>query len=61
MKHTMVYTKAELEKGNLLSLRPKVDENGIIVLASRAVEGLKLHYNTESFPILTYNDPLAHL
>ena len=55
------YTKPALEKGRLLSLRPQVNEEGVIALASRAVEGLKLHYNADSFPILTEKDPLAVL
>ena len=50
-----------MEEGKLKSLRPKVDEDGIIVLSSRAVEGFKLTYNRDRFPILTSKDPLAYL
>ena len=57
---SMEYTKPELEKGRLMSLRPHVTD-GVIALASRAVEGLKLHYNADSFPILIEKDPLAAL
>ena len=57
----MVYTTAAYEKGHLKSLRPRIDENGIISLSSRAQEGLKLHYKQDCFPILTSADPLAFL
>ena len=43
-----------------MSLRPHVTD-GVIALASRAIEGLKLHYNADSFPILIEKDPLAVL
>lgn len=61
LKVSMQYTKSEVEKGRLASLRPQVDKEGIIVLGSRADKGLKYHYNTESFPILTNKDPLSYL
>ena len=61
IKQSMVLTSEALEKGNLRSLRPRVDENGIIVLSSRAQEGIKMHYNRDRFPILTTRDPLAFL
>lgn len=58
---SMELTKIDLQKGKLRSLRPIVSEDGIISVGSRALEGMKLHYNAESFPILTYKDPLAEL
>ena len=61
IQQSMSYTSEALKKGNLKSLLPKVDENGFIVLSSRAVEGLKKSYNRDSFPILMKNDPLAFL
>ena len=61
VKQSMVYTTAVYEKGHLKSLRPMIDEGGIIVLSSRAQEGLKLHYKQERFPILTSRDPFAFL
>ena len=61
IKQSMVYTSEALEKGHLKSLCPKTDENGIIVLSSRAQEGLKLNYKQDRFPILTSADPLAFL
>ena len=61
LKESSRLTAIELEKGNLRSLRPQVDDDGVIVTSSRAVEGLKLTYNRDRFPILTSKDPLAHL
>ena len=42
-------------------LRPKVHEDGLIVLSTRAPKGMKVNYNAEVFPILTYKDPLFHM
>ena len=61
IKESMKLTKKDLDSGKLTSLRPRVEEDGVIVLSSRANEGLKHHYNQERFPILTYHDPLAYL
>ena len=61
LKLSMKYTLEDMKKGKLESLRPIVDQDGIVVLASRANEGLKLHYNNDRFPILTARDPLAYL
>ena len=54
-------TQKEVSKGKLSSLRPQVDENGIIVLSSRANKGLKHHYGNDTYQILTYNDPLSYI
>ena len=51
----------DFNAGKLVSLRPTIDEDGIVVLASRANKGMKLHYNRDRFPILTHRDPLSHL
>ena len=61
LKESMVRTEVELQKGHLKSLCPTTDEDGVIVTSSRAVEGFKLNYNRERFPILTTKDPLAFL
>ena len=61
LKESMTLTSVELVKGNLDSLRPKIDEDGVIVLSTRALKGLKLNYNVDRFPILTSKDPLAYL
>ena len=61
IKTSMQLTKVELEKGNLESLRPEVNSNGIICLNSRAIEGLQIHYDAKEFPILTYQDPVSQL
>ena len=60
VQESMKLTKKELDSGKLTSIRPHV-EDGVIVLSSRANEGLKHHYNQDRFPILTYHDPLAYL
>ena len=57
----MFLTREALEKGNLRSLCPRVDEDGVIVLSLRAQKGIKLHYSRDRFPILTTKDPLAFL
>ena len=57
----MKLTSEKLEKGHLDSLRPKTDENGLTVLSTRALEGMRKNYNNDSFPILTSKDPLARL
>ena len=56
---SMKLTREKLEKGQLDSLRPKINENNTVVLSTRALEGLKRNYDT--FPILTSKDPLARL
>ena len=61
LKMSMELTKEDMKAGKLASIRPVIDEDGIIVLSSRAKEGLKLHYNQDRFPILAYKDPLAFL
>jgi hypothetical protein len=61
IRASMKYTNEDLQKGKLKSLRPKVEEDGVVVLASRAAEGFKLHYGTDRLPILAYRDPLAQL
>ena len=61
IKLSMIRTSKELKKGDLESFQPRIDDNGIIVLSSRALEGMKVHYNEDTFPILTSDDPLAFL
>ena len=50
-----------LEEGKLKSLRPEVNKDGVIILGSRAREGLRIYYDNDEFPILAYNDPVALL
>ena len=61
IKNSMKLTSEKLEKGHLDSLRPKKDENGYIVLSTRALKGMKKNYNQDVFPILVSSDPLARL
>ena len=61
IKESMKLTSEKFEKGHLDSLRPKKDENGLIVLSTRALKGMKQNYNQDVFPILSNNDPLARL
>ena len=61
LKYSMEMTEKMLEQGKLKSLRPERNADGVIVLRSRAVHGLKLHYGVEEFPILTYNNPVSYL
>ena len=61
LKESMQLTKREMDCGKLKSLRPRVDDDGVIVLGSRAEEGFRAHYGNERFPILVYKDPLAYL
>ena len=61
IKESMKLTTEEYKKGNLASLRPRLREDGIIVLSTRALKGLKSNYNQDTFPILSRNDPLAKL
>ena len=61
LRHSMQMTERMLEGSKLVSLRAKRNKDGIIVLRSRAVEGLRVHYDTEEFPILTYDDPVSYL
>ena len=58
LRMSMKLTRGDLEKRTLTSTRPQVDENGIIILASRASES---HYNSNRIPILTFHDPLSYL
>ena len=61
LKESMIFTKVEMDRGNLNSLRPRVNEDGIIVLSTKALKGMKTNYNADIFPILTTKDPLAYL
>ena len=61
VKLSMKLTRVDLQTGKLNSLRPKVDEDGIVVIACRAINGLESYYGNDKFPILTYRDPLSHL
>ena len=61
VKQSMKYTNEDLGKGKLTSLRPRTNNNGIVVLSSRAHEGLKTHYDNDEFPILMYRDPHSFL
>ena len=61
LKESMIFTKVEMDRGNLNSLRPRVNEDGIIVLSTRALKGMKTNYNANIFPVLTTKDPLAYL
>ena len=61
VKQSMTYTSDAMKKGHLKSLRAKYDKNGVIILSSRAEEGLKSHYNQDTFPILMSADPFAFL
>ena len=54
-------TQQLIDKGQLKSLRPEVNQHGIIVLRSRAEEGMRVHYGHTEFPILAYDDPIAYL
>ena len=58
---SMKLTREDLLKGKLTSIRPRTDEDGVIVISSRANEGLKSYYGSDRFPILTYGDPLSFL
>ena len=57
----MSFTRKLLQEGKLNSLRPEVDGDGIIRLGTRALEGMKAHYKTDFFPILSHKDPIAYL
>jgi hypothetical protein len=61
IKQSMTYTSEAMSKGHLKSLRARVDDNGVIVLSSRANKGLKTNYNKDSFPILMSKDPFSFL
>ena len=58
IKNSMKLMKEEFSKGKLQSLRAEENSDGIINLRSRALQGLQRCYETEDFPILTYNDPV---
>ena len=61
IKLSMKYTKEDLDKGKLKSLRLQIDSDGIVVIGCRAVDGLRTHYNNENFPILMHRDPLSYI
>ena len=61
VKTSMQRTKKMFEQGKLASLRAEEGDDGIIRLGSRALEGLEACYESKDFPILTYDDPIAHL
>ena len=61
IKASMLLTKVEFEAGKLKSLRAQIDENGFIIINSRALSEMTSHYGNDKFPILTYKDPLAHI
>ena len=61
LRESMKHTSIALEEGKLKSLRPKLNDKGVIVISTRALKGMKSNYNADSFPILTYRDPLSNL
>ena len=61
LKTSMQRTKKLFDQGKLTPLRAEEGEDGIIRLGSRALEGLEACYETNDFPILAYDDPIAHL
>ena len=61
LKISMQRTKKLLDQGKLTSLRAEEGDDGIIRLGSRAMEGLEACYESRDFPILAYDDPIAHL
>ena len=61
IRNSMKLTEKLMEEGKLKSLRPERNQDGFIILKSRAVEGLQKHYGTSEFPILSDSDPIAHL
>ena len=42
-------------------MRPHQNDDGLIILRSRADQGLRVHYGNTEFPILASNDPIAYL
>ena len=60
-RESMKHTSIALEEGKLKSLRPKLNDKGVIVISTRALKEMKSNYNADSFPILTYRDPLSNL
>ena len=61
IQQSMKLTHQLLQEGKLDALRPERNHDNLIVLRSRAVEGLRAHYGTDEFPILAYKDPIAYL
>ena len=61
IKLSMSLTMIELKKGKLKSLRPKIDEDGMIIIESRATDEFRSYYKNDRFPILTESDILAYL
>ena len=57
----MKLTLHGLQKGLLKFLGAGIDDDGIIVLHSRAVDEFKLHYGPQRIPVLTYRDPMSYL
>ena len=61
LRYSMQTTEKMLEQGKLRSLRPERNKDDVIVLRSRAIEGLRIHYDVDEFPILTSDNPVSHL
>ena len=61
IKNSMKLTREEFSKGKHQSLREEENSAGIKNLRSRALQRLQRCYETEDFPILTYNDPVSYL
>ena len=61
IKLSMSFTEADMKKGLLKSLRPRTDDDGVIVMEGRALEQFRAHYGTDRFPILTERDILSYL
>lgn len=58
---SMKRTKLMLDKGSLNSLRPYLNNDGVIMLGGRAQEAMKMFYDSHEHPILAYDDPIAYL
>ena len=61
IKMSMNLTEVDMKKGLLKYLRPRIDEDGVIVMEGRALEQLRVHYGTDRFPILAEKDILSYL
>ena len=61
IRASMHYTQPEFLSGKFRSLGAQLNEDGIVILVSRAAAAMEAYYGTHEFPILVYKDPLSHI
>ena len=58
---TSMKMREKLIGGKLKFIRVEINQDGLITLRSRVVQGLRIHYDADEFLIKSHNEPVAYL